>query len=82
MATNFGEFEQKCKSSIEHYKNDLNKLRTGRAQSSMLDVVFVDYYGSSVQLKTLGMINTDSSASSKEKEVKRIGPVPVPCTLL
>lgn len=58
MATNFGEFEQKCKSSIEHYKNDLNKLRTGRAQSSMLDVVFVDYYGSSVQLKTLGMINT------------------------
>jgi ribosome recycling factor len=58
MAQNFAEFEQKCKASIDHFKQDLGKLRTGRASASMLDVVFVDYYGSSVQLKTLGMINT------------------------
>ena len=58
MAQNYAEFEQKCKASIEHFKQDVSKLRTGRASASMLDVVFVDYYGSSTQLKTLGMINT------------------------
>ena len=58
MAPNFQEFESKCKASIEHFKQDLGKLRTGRASASMLDIVFVDYYGSSVQIKTLGMINT------------------------
>lgn len=57
MSVNTAEFEHKCKASIEHFKQDINKIRTGRAQGSMLDVVFVDYYGSSVQLKTLGMIN-------------------------
>ena len=58
MAQNFSDFEAKCKASLEHFKQDLGKLRTGRASGAILDVVYVDYYGSSVQLKTLGMINT------------------------
>ena len=82
MAINLGDFEQKCKASIEHFKQDLTKIRTGRASSSMLDVVHVDYYGSSVQLKTLAMINTPeprlivvqvydaSAADAVEKAIK------------
>ena len=35
MAINLGDFEQKCKASIEHFKQDLTKIRTGRASSSM-----------------------------------------------
>lgn len=82
MAANFGEFEQKCKGSIEHFKVELGKLRTGRASASMLDGVQVDYYGSSVPLKQLAMLNTPeprlitvqvydaSAADAVEKAIK------------
>lgn len=57
MAGQFGDFEQKGKATVDHFKQDIGKLRTGRASASMLDVVHVDYYGSSTQLKQLAMIN-------------------------
>ena len=37
--------EQKMQRSIEALKNDLAKIRTGRAHSGLLDHVHVDYYG-------------------------------------
>jgi ribosome recycling factor len=37
--------EQKMKKSIEALKNDLGKVRTGRAHTGLLDHVTVDYYG-------------------------------------
>lgn len=37
--------EQKMHKSIEALKNDLAKVRTGRAHSGLLDHVQVDYYG-------------------------------------
>ena len=37
--------EQKMKKSIEALKNDLAKVRTGRASTGLLDHVLVDYYG-------------------------------------
>ena len=37
--------EQKMQKSIEALKNDLAKVRTGRAHSGLLDHVQVDYYG-------------------------------------
>ncbi|MGL4766909.1 MAG: ribosome recycling factor [Formosimonas sp.] len=42
--------EQKMNKSIESLKNDLAKVRTGRAHPSLLDQVHVDYYGSATQL--------------------------------
>lgn len=57
MAPQFGDFEQKCKGGVEHFKQDASKLRTGRASASMLDVVHVDYYGTSTPLKALAMVN-------------------------
>jgi len=36
--------------SIESLKNDLSKVRTGRAHPSLLDQVHVDYYGSPTPL--------------------------------
>ena len=42
--------EQKMNKSIEALKNDLAKVRTGRAHPSLLDHVQVDYYGAATQL--------------------------------
>jgi len=37
--------EQKMKKSVEALRNDLAKVRTGRAHTGLLDHVTVDYYG-------------------------------------
>ena len=37
--------EQKMQKSLEALKNDLGKVRTGRAHTGILDHVMVDYYG-------------------------------------
>ena len=37
--------EQKMKKSLESLRNDLGKVRTGRAHTGLLDHVTVDYYG-------------------------------------
>jgi ribosome recycling factor len=37
--------EQKMAKSIESFKGDLHKIRTGRAHPGLLDQVQVDYYG-------------------------------------
>ncbi|PFH13295.1 MULTISPECIES: ribosome recycling factor [Burkholderia] len=42
--------EQKMQRSIEAFKNDLAKIRTGRAHAGLLDHVQVDYYGSMVPI--------------------------------
>lgn len=42
--------EQRMQKSIEALKNDLGKIRTGRAHTGILDHVHVDYYGSMVPL--------------------------------
>lgn len=42
--------EQKMQKSIEALKNNLAKIRTGRAHAGMLDSVMVDYYGAQTPL--------------------------------
>jgi len=37
--------EQKMQKSLEALKNDLTKVRTGRAHTGLLDHITVDYYG-------------------------------------
>jgi len=38
--------DQKMQKSLENLKNDLGKIRTGRAHTGIIDHVMVDYYGS------------------------------------
>jgi ribosome recycling factor len=42
--------ESKMHASVEAFKNNLSKIRTGRASTGILDHVQVDYYGSMVPL--------------------------------
>jgi ribosome recycling factor len=48
--------EQKMGRSIESFKNDLQKIRTGRAHAGILDQVHVDYYGSPVPISQVANV--------------------------
>jgi ribosome recycling factor len=49
--------ETKMDQSIEALKNHLTKIRTGRANPSLLDSVQVEYYGSMVPLSQVANVN-------------------------
>lgn len=42
--------------SMEHYKEELNQLRTGRASTALVDNLMVDYYGVKSPLKQVASI--------------------------
>ncbi|MFD2863270.1 ribosome recycling factor [Mucilaginibacter antarcticus] len=44
--------------AIDHADNELNKIRAGKASPSMLDDIYVDYYGTSTPLSQVGTVNT------------------------
>ncbi len=48
--------EQKMAKSIESFKNELHKVRTGRAHPGLLDQVQVDYYGSMVPISQVANV--------------------------
>ena len=49
--------EQKMQKSIEALKNDLSKVRTGRAHTGLLDHVMVEYYGSMVAVNQVANVS-------------------------
>ncbi|MDB4925776.1 ribosome recycling factor [Mucilaginibacter sp.] len=44
--------------AIDHADGELNKIRAGKASPSMLDDVYVDYYGTATPLSQVGSVNT------------------------
>jgi len=48
--------EQKMAKSIEAFKTDLSKVRTGRAHTGLLDHVTVDYYGTATPLNQVAKV--------------------------
>jgi len=48
--------EQKMRKSIEAFKADLSKVRTGRAHTGLLDHVAVDYYGTPTPINQVAKI--------------------------
>jgi ribosome recycling factor len=57
MAPEIDNLKQLCIKAVEHFKKELTRLRSGRASAALLDGIHVDYYGSSVPLIQLGMVN-------------------------
>ena len=49
--------ETKMARSIEAFKNELQKIRTGRAHAGMLDQIHVEYYGSEVPLSQVANLS-------------------------
>ena len=48
--------EQRMEKSLEALKGHIAKIRTGRAQPSLLDAIQVDYYGSATPLRQLANV--------------------------
>lgn len=49
--------ETKMGRTIESFKNELHKIRTGRAHPGILDQVHVDYYGSMVPISQVANVS-------------------------
>ena len=61
--------------SIEAYKTDLQKIRTGRAHPGILDQVHVDYYGSMVPVSQVANVSLlDARTISVQPWEKGLGP--------
>ena len=56
MANAAEQAKTKMQAAIEHFKQELKSLRTGRANPSVLDHVTVEVYGSMMRLKELANI--------------------------
>ena len=51
-------YKNKMSKTIDVFSKELNSLRTGRANSGMLDLVKVDVYGQKMPINQLGTITT------------------------
>ena len=66
--------QAKMDQSIAAFKNNLTKIRTGRANPALLDSVLVDYYGSSVPLSQVANVALiDSRTISVQPWEKSMG---------
>jgi ribosome recycling factor len=67
--------EQKMAKSVEAFKNELHKIRTGRAHPGLLDQVHVDYYGSMVPISQVANVTLlDARTISVQPWEKGMGP--------
>ncbi|MAJ44079.1 MAG: ribosome recycling factor [Candidatus Marinimicrobia bacterium] len=54
----FKDTQGKMSKVIEHYRNEVASIRTGRANPGLVDSIKVDYYGSISPLKNIAQIST------------------------
>jgi ribosome recycling factor len=67
--------EGKMGKSIEAFKNELHKIRTGRAHPGILDQVQVDYYGQMVPISQVANLSLlDARTISVQPWEKGMGP--------
>ena len=63
--------------SIEAFKKDLGKIRTGRASFALLDGIKVDYYGTPTPLPQVGTLSVPESRmiTVTPWDTKMVGPI-------
>lgn len=52
---------ERMQKSVASFSQDLTKVRTGRAHTSLLDHITVEYYGSQVPLNQVANVNVEDS---------------------
>lgn len=68
--------EQKMQKSIESFKHELSKVRTGRAHVGLLDHIQVDYYGSGMPINQVANITlVDARTIGVQPWEKKMVPV-------
>ena len=53
--------KQRMQKTIDAFKSNLTKIRTGRASPDILDSITVDYYGNETPLNQLSNISVEDS---------------------
>jgi ribosome recycling factor len=53
-----GQMQEQMQRAISHLEAELVKVRAGKANPSMLDSIFVDYYGNNTPLNQVANVNT------------------------
>jgi ribosome recycling factor len=61
-------YEEKMSAAIEHFKNELKKVRTGRAHPAMLDGIMVEVYG------TMLPLNQTANITAPEAQMILVSP--------
>jgi ribosome recycling factor len=59
--TNFGDLKRRMEGAVAAFRNDVNGLRTGRANAGVLDPVMVEAYGSRVPLNQVANVTVPES---------------------
>jgi len=57
MITTLGEAKARLDKVVDHFEQELNKIRSGRANPSILDSVIVSVYGQDMPLKHISNVN-------------------------
>jgi ribosome recycling factor len=57
------ELEDHMQKTIESTQRSLNTIRTGRANTALLDRITVEYYGTQTPLRSLASVNTPDSST-------------------
>ena len=73
----FKDTSGKMSRSLEAFRKELGKVRTGRASFSLLDGVKVDYYGTPTPLQQVGTLSVPESRliTVSPWDAKMIGPI-------
>ncbi|CAI0694186.1 ribosome recycling factor [Serratia proteamaculans] len=53
--------DSRMEKSVEAFKTQISKIRTGRASPSILDGIMVEYYGSATPLRQLASVTVEDS---------------------
>lgn len=71
------ELKEKMQGSVEAYRRELTKIRTGRASLALLDGIKVDAYGSMLPLDQVGTLTVPESSmiAIKPWDPQMIGPI-------
>ncbi len=71
------ELKKKMEGSVDAYKRELTKIRTGRASLALLDGIKVDAYGSQLPLDQVGTLTIPESSmiAIKPWDPQMIGPI-------
>ena len=57
----YSEMKNLMQKTLSHYQIELSKIRTGRASTSILDSIKVDYYGTLQPLKNIAHVSVPES---------------------
>ncbi len=57
--------QSRMNKAVEALKSRLAKIRTGRAQTGLLDGIMVDYYGSPTPLRQVAQVNVEDARTLK-----------------